>query len=82
MQRLFYEFMPTIIYMNYFKDRFKLQRELVGKSQKDVGVDLNIHQSTVSKWEAGIKTPSMYNIIAAAQYFQCSSDYLLGLTDA
>lgn len=42
---------------------------------------LYICQSTIAYWECGKREPTATNIIAIADYFDVSTDYLLGRTE-
>lgn len=42
---------------------------------------LGIHRTTVTRYLAGKKTPSLQNIVSFANYFNCTSDYLLGIDE-
>lgn len=48
-------------------------------SQKDVATSLGISASVISNYEAGTRTPSVEQLIALADFYRCSTDYLLGL---
>ncbi|MFB9991265.1 helix-turn-helix domain-containing protein [Deinococcus oregonensis] len=37
--------------------------------------------SEVTKWESGKHFPGPENLVKIAEYFHCSTDYLLGVTD-
>lgn len=64
-----------------FKDVFMqiLQEQNITayKLSKDIGVT----QGMISYWKSGDRIPSAENLIALADYFGCSVDYLLGRTD-
>ena len=59
----------------------KLLREEKGIRQEDIGKLFNVSKSAVSQWENDIRTPDMDIIIKLADYFNTSTDYLLGRTD-
>ena len=50
-------------------------------SQKEIGKIFHASQNTVSQWESGTRKPSYEIIQEIADYFQCSTDYLLGRED-
>ena len=62
-------------------NNIKALREGKGKQQKDLAIDLNVTQPTVSDWESGRKIPSAKNSAMLADYFGVSIDYLLGRTE-
>jgi len=47
----------------------------------ELATKLGIHRSTISRYLSGNKIPSVKNVISLANYFNCSTDYLLSLTD-
>jgi transcriptional regulator with XRE-family HTH domain len=46
-------------------------------TQEDLGKLLNVTQSTIAYYESGKKQPSLETLIAIADYFRVSTDYLL-----
>lgn len=64
-----------------FGSRFKEQRLIKGKNQKQMAEILCVSQATISNWEAGRKIPEVPMLISIAKYFNTSVDYLLGLVD-
>ena len=66
---------------NKFATKLKELREECGLSQTQLGKKLNVTQAGVAKWEAGTREPSLDVLLAIAQYFNVTTDYLLGLED-
>lgn len=67
-------------------DKFKMEnlkklRELKNITQTKVAVDVEISQELVSQYELGKSKPTIENLIKLANYFNCSTDYLLSITD-
>lgn len=50
-------------------------------SRKSIAQQLNIHESTYGKYELGKRAPDNETIIKLADFFEVSTDYLLGNTD-
>ncbi len=50
-------------------------------SQLKVAMDLNLNQNTVSRYETGEREADYAMLIAFAEYYGVSIDYLLGRTD-
>ena len=50
-------------------------------TQYELAERLNLKASAVSKYEKGITEPSISTLIKIAEIFNCSVDYLLGLSD-
>ncbi len=61
--------------------RLKELREARGLSQVRLAIDLNINQNSVSRYESGAREADYKTLIAIADYFDVSLDYLLGRTD-
>ena len=59
--------------------------ELVKKKkiqQKDLATNIGVRPSALSDWKKQRIKPSVDDIIKIAQYFNVSTDYILGLTDS
>ncbi len=48
-------------------------------SQEELAVNINFSQRAVSKWINNQAEPSATAIVKCAQFFQVTTDYLLGL---
>ena len=62
-------------------ERIKEIRKESGLSQQAFGKTLAVSQDTVSLWENGKSLPTAEFLIAMAQTFGISVDYILCLTD-
>ena len=60
--------------------RLKDMREDADLTQKDLAAYLHIKQNTYSQYENGQRQLPLEVLIALAQYYGTSTDYLLGLT--
>lgn len=67
--------------MSIFGDRLRYLRESKELMSKDFAKHMNVEPSTVTNWEKGNRFPKEDVLIALADYFNVSSDYLLGRTD-
>jgi len=47
----------------------------------ELALETKISKSAISFWELGERIPNAQAIITLAQFFNVSSDYLLGLSD-
>lgn len=56
---------------------FKTAREKSGLTQRELAVELNIDQSTVSLWEVGKTQPRAKLLPQLAKIFGCTVDELL-----
>lgn len=61
--------------------RLRELRKARGISQLKLAMDLNTNQNTISRYETGEREPGIAEIIALADYFNVSTDYLLERTD-
>ena len=61
--------------------RLKEIRRAKGISQLKLAMDLNTNQNTISRYETGEREPGIAELIALADYFNVSVDYLLERTD-
>ena len=50
-------------------------------SQVTLAMDLSINQNSISRYETGEREADYATLIAIADYFHVSLDYLLGRTD-
>lgn len=56
-------------------------REKYGISQLKLAMDLNMNQNSISRYETGAREADYKTLIALADYFNTSVDYLLEHTD-
>ncbi len=61
--------------------RLKELREKKKITQQRLAIELNIAQNTISRYENGIREADYRSLIAIADYFQVSIDYLLERTN-
>lgn len=59
----------------------RILREKKNITQLKLSTELEISQELVSQIELGKSLPSIENLVKIANYFNCSTDYLLGLTN-
>ena len=52
-----------------------------GLSQRDIAKIMNVSQGTYNNWENERTQPSIEQLIALAEYFSVSVDYLIGHSD-
>ena len=62
-------------------ERLKKLRTIKGVSQSELSKRLGVTRSSVNAWEMGISCPTMQYIIDLANYYDVTTDYLLGLKD-
>lgn len=61
--------------------RIRDLREDSDLTQKEVGKQLNMSQSQYQKYESGLVTPPISILMAIAEFYDVSLDYLLGRTN-
>ena len=62
--------------------RLKEIRKQKNISQLRLAMDLHMSQNTISRYETGEREPGIAELIALADYFDVSLDYLLERTDS
>lgn len=59
-------------------ERLHKQRTLLNLAQKEVANIVGVSPSIISNYENGERTPSVEILMALANLYHCSTDYLLG----
>lgn len=59
-------------------DRIKLHRERRGLTQTELADRIGVTESTICKWEKGMREPSLINAISVADSFNMTLDCLVG----
>ena len=67
--------------MNLFKDRLRGLRMAKRVTQKEMGEYLQVSTRAYQYYEEGKRYPDFLGLIALADYFQVSIDYLVGRSD-
>ena len=57
-------------------------RESASISQATLARELQVTRSSVNAWEMGLSTPTTQYIVAMAEYFHVTSDYLLEIDNS
>ena len=65
-----------------FGNRLREQRKKYHFTQRDVAERLNVSSSVVAGYEQGNRCPSVEILCRLADIYHCSTDYLLGRTNA
>lgn len=61
-------------------DRIKSERERTGTTREELSKSLNIKYSTLSGYENGSRKPDYDILLSLADFFNVSTDFLLGRT--
>ena len=64
--------------MNFRLKELRKKRKI---TQIKLSMELNINQNTLSRYESGVREADYRTLIAFADYFNVSLDYLLGRTE-
>lgn len=67
--------------MSTFSERLRRLREERSITLDDLAIKIHSTKSTLSRYENGKRTPNIEFIERVANFFNVSSDYLLGRTD-
>ena len=62
--------------------RLKELREGKKETQQQLSMILNVSQTMISRYELGIAYPEIETLIAMAQHYHVSIDYLLGVSES
>lgn len=68
--------------MSDFSSNLRRLRKRAGLSQDALAEKLSVARQTVSSWEHGVHLPDVDKVIALANYFHVTTDYLLGRTSS
>ena len=67
--------------INQFSKRIRELRGEKNITQKELAVAVGVFERTVSYWEQGKREGDFDTLIQLAQYFNITTDYLLGIAD-
>ena len=66
---------------NNFGNRLKELRLAKGISQRKLGEIFSVCNQTISFWETGSREPDLDTLKSISEFFEVSTDYLLGLEE-
>ncbi len=67
--------------LDKFAERLYALRDEAGLTMAELARAVGVSDATICKWEKGETSPMSYAVIALAQFFGVTADYLLGLDD-
>lgn len=67
--------------MNKFAERLKNLRVESGISRARLAGELNVSERLIAYWESGQRECGFDTLIRLAEFFETSTDFLLGKTD-
>lgn len=62
--------------------RIAFARKAAQLNQAELGREIGVSSQTISNWETARYVPSASDVVALSKTLRCSSDFLLGLSDA
>lgn len=65
----------------YYYQRLKDLREDQDKTQKEIAALIETTPQQYSLWERGVREIPFHNVIKLAIHYNCSIDYIAGLTN-
>lgn len=68
------------LYSNNFANNLKNLRRIKKITQIELANKLSLSRTSIVMWESGQNYPSMDKLIELANIFDCSIDFLLGIT--
>ena len=85
----FFIYLWTLLFANIIlviggmmiKNNIKKLRLEMGLTQKELGKNIELAESTISLYESGKREPDNATLLTLANFFDVSVDYLLGRTD-
>ena len=66
---------------NFKMDNLRKLREKKNMTQTRLSVEIEVSQEIISHYEIGESKPNIDNLLKIADFFHCSTDYLLNRTD-
>ena len=67
--------------MSTLGNRIATLQKINNISNKDLALALKVSCPTITNWKNGSRSPDLSNIVSIAEYFNCSTDFLLGRTN-
>ncbi len=67
--------------MEKFIERLKELRVDKNISKRQLAKEIGVSHTTVGRWEEGLISPTLENILSLCSFFKCSADFLIGLED-
>lgn len=64
-----------------FAERLKLLRLELNLTKSELGTELLVSHTTISRWENQVMIPTIDQLYNIAKFFKCTADYLIGLED-
>lgn len=63
------------------RGNMRAERARIGKSAAEVAEQIGVSTNALYSWEQGEKEPVSSNLMKLADFYGCSAEYLLGLTN-
>jgi transcriptional regulator with XRE-family HTH domain len=62
--------------------RIKAERVVLGMTQTDLAKKMNVQMRTVQRWEDGTTDMPVSRLCGLADFFGCTTDWLLGRSES
>lgn len=66
------------MYAEHFKEKIRTARIQAGYTQQQVSDETGIARNTISRLESGTRQPDLENLGILADFYEVSTDWLLG----
>ena len=63
------------------RGNMRAERARLGMSASELAAVIGVSPNALLSWERGEKEPKVANLIKLSEFFNCSPEYLLGMTD-
>ena len=70
-----------MVILSKVKERLAELMDEHEETPKSLAEQIAISRSAITRYLQGVRLPSLSNFLALADYFHCSADFLIGLTD-
>lgn len=67
--------------MNKFKERLKELREEKHLTRIQLANAVGVSATAIGRWENGLRSPTLDSLIILVNFFDCTADYLIGISD-
>ncbi len=67
--------------LKIFGSRLKELRIEAGLKQSQLATFFNVSKTTICQWEMSKQEPSLEDVVKISEYFNVSTDFLLGVND-
>lgn len=73
--------LSSMVDISTFGSRLRALRKRQGLTPTEVGVEIGVARNTISSWETGSDTPAREKLVALADLYEASLDWIEGRLD-